>query len=149
MAAVVAVSAVPEGGYGGPGSSGAIGQSGQAGGQGSGGQGSGQGGQAQYAPSPFRGQGGGGGDYGYAPASYNFQWDVNDSPSGNFYGHGEERDGDNTQGSYYVQLPDGRKMVVNYVVDQFGYNPTVTFEGEAQFPSGTGQGTGSQQGYYQ
>ncbi|KAK8746261.1 hypothetical protein OTU49_017335, partial [Cherax quadricarinatus] len=108
-------------------------------------------GQAQYVSSPFRGQGagrqggGGGGDYGYAPASYNFQWDVNDSPSGNFYGHGEKRDGDNTQGSYYVQLPDGRKMVVNYVVDQFGYNPTVTFEGEAQFPSGTGQGTGSQQ----
>lgn len=33
-----------------------------------------------------------------APARYNFQWDVNDQPSGNFYGHGEERDGANTQG---------------------------------------------------
>lgn len=34
-----------------------------------------------------------------APAYYNFHWDVNDSPSGNFYAHGEDRDGANTQGT--------------------------------------------------
>ncbi|XP_069185407.1 pro-resilin-like [Procambarus clarkii] len=158
----MAVSARPEGGYGGqgtggPGSggpvSGGLGSGGLgSGGLGSGGQGTsglgvgGPGIQARYVPATSRGQGG---QYGAAPASYNFQWDVNDQPSGNFYGHGEQRDGDNTQGSYYVQLPDSRQLKVEYFVDQFGYHPTVTFEGDAQYPSGSGQGTGSQKGYYQ
>ncbi|XP_045603530.2 cuticle protein 7 [Procambarus clarkii] len=75
-----------------------------------------------------------------APAQYNFQWDVNDQPSGNFYGHQEQRDGDNTQGSYYVRLPDTRLMRVDYYVDQTGYHPTVTFEGEAQYPSAPARG---------
>ncbi|KAG7156061.1 Pro-resilin-like 146 [Homarus americanus] len=79
--------------------------------------------------------GGGGGDV-FAPAQYNFQWDVNDSPSNNFYGHQEQRDGDNTQGSYYVQLPDTRTLRVDYTADQTGYHPILIFEGEAQFPSG-------------
>nr|XP_045603497.1 pro-resilin-like [Procambarus clarkii] len=105
----------------------------------------GYGGQGTGGP----GSGGPGGQYGAAPAKYNFQWDVNDQPSGNFYGHGEQRDGDNTQGSYYVQLPDSRQLKVEYFVDQFGYHPTVTFEGDAQYPSGSSQGTGSQKGYYQ
>ncbi|XP_053633369.2 pro-resilin-like [Cherax quadricarinatus] len=69
------------------------------------------------------------------PAQYNFQWDVNDDYSGNFYGHKEQRDGDNTQGSYYVRLPDTRLMRVDYYVDAYGFHPTVTFEGEAQYPS--------------
>nr|XP_045595965.1 pro-resilin-like [Procambarus clarkii] len=145
----MAVTATPEDGYGEPGTgsptSGGLGS----GGLGSGGQGSsglgvgGPGIQARYVPAIPRGQ------YGSAPAKYNFQWDVNDQPSGNFYGHGEQRDGDNTQGSYYVQLPDSRQLKVEYFVDQFGYHPTVTFEGDAQYPSGSGQGTGSQKGYYQ
>lgn len=53
--------------------------------------------QAPSAPSRL----GGGGQYSggpSAPAQYNFQWDVNDSPSGNFFGHQEQRDGANTQG---------------------------------------------------
>nr|XP_045603510.1 pro-resilin-like [Procambarus clarkii] len=137
LSVVAAASALPEGGYGGQGPDG----------QGSGGQISGgQGGQFSSAPARYGGQGG---QYGAAPARYNFQWDVNDQPSGNFYGHGEQRDGDNTQGSYYVQLPDSRQLKVEYFVDQFGYHPTVTFEGDAQYPSGSGQGSGSQKGYYQ
>ncbi|KAK3884142.1 hypothetical protein Pcinc_000912 [Petrolisthes cinctipes] len=92
---------------------------------------------------PAGGYGGGGGLGGAsAPANYQFQWDVNDPASGNFYGHGEQRDGDNTQGSYYVDLPDSRKMRVEYRADQGGYFPTVTFEGEAQFPAGGGGGGG-------
>ncbi|XP_042884762.1 pro-resilin-like [Penaeus japonicus] len=83
--------------------------------------------------------------YPSAPAQYNFKWDVNDSPSGNFYGHQEQRDGANTQGSYYVQLPDGRRLLVEYYADSTGYHPTITYEGEAQFPSGPSQGAG--QGY--
>lgn len=43
-----------------------------------------------------RGFGGGGAS---APAQYNFKYDVNDPPSGNFFGHAEDRDGDNTKGT--------------------------------------------------
>nr|XP_045595952.1 pro-resilin-like [Procambarus clarkii] len=78
------------------------------------------------------------------PAKYNFQWEVNDPPSGNSYGHQEQRDGDSTKGSYYVLLPDTRRMLVEYFVDQFGYHPTVTFEGKAVYPTGPGP----QKGYY-
>ncbi|XP_047493502.1 zyxin-like [Penaeus chinensis] len=76
---------------------------------------------------------------GYGNANYAFKWDVDDSSSGNFYGHQEERDGDNTQGSYYVQLPDGRLMRVEYYVDDWGFHPTVTFEGEAKYQNNVDQ----------
>ncbi|XP_063592099.1 cuticle protein-like [Penaeus indicus] len=53
--------------------------------------------------------------YGYAaptpapaPAKYDFNYAVKDEYSGNDFGHQEARDGYDTQGSYYVQLPDGR-----------------------------------------
>ncbi|XP_071547105.1 pro-resilin-like isoform X2 [Panulirus ornatus] len=91
---------------------------------------------------PQGGYGGQGGQFPSAPARYSFQWDVDDPPSGNHFGHGEQRDGANTQGSYYIKLPDTRLMRVEYYVDQTGYHPTVTYEGEAQFP------TGPQRGYY-
>ncbi|KAK4316479.1 hypothetical protein Pmani_012336 [Petrolisthes manimaculis] len=112
----------------------------QGGGQYSGGPSSGQG-SGQFSGFPSNRQGGGqysGGPS--SPAQYNFQWDVNDASSGNFYGHQEQRDGDNTQGSYYVQLPDSRLMKVEYYADQTGYHPTVTFEGEAQYPTGSAPG---------
>ncbi|XP_042239745.1 pro-resilin-like [Homarus americanus] len=70
------------------------------------------------------------------PAQYNFNWQVKDDPSGNDFGHEESRDGDNTQGSYYVLLPDGRLQRVTYTVDgNSGYVAEVTYEGEAQFPT--------------
>merc|ERR1712055_731681 len=50
-------------------------------------------------------------------AKYNFQWAVSDDSSENHYGHQEARDGDDTQGSYYVQLPDGRLQKVTFHVD--------------------------------
>nr|XP_027238394.1 pro-resilin-like [Penaeus vannamei] len=73
--------------------------------------------------------------YGYSPppsyqspAQYNFDWVVKDDYSANDYGHQESRDGYNTQGSYYVQLPDGRLQKVTYHVDgDSGY------EGQAQY----------------
>ncbi|XP_045596003.2 pro-resilin-like, partial [Procambarus clarkii] len=77
-----------------------------------------------------------------APAQYTFQWDVKDDYSGNFYGHQEHRDGDDTKGSYYVRLPDTRLMRVDYYVDAYGFHPTVTFEGEAQYPTAPSQGYG-------
>ncbi|XP_047479404.1 cuticle protein 19.8-like [Penaeus chinensis] len=68
------------------------------------------------------------------PAQYNFDWVVKDDYSANDYGHQESRDGYNTQGSYYVQLPDGRLQKVTYHVDgDSGYVAEVTYEGHAQY----------------
>ncbi|XP_064123069.1 cuticle protein 8-like [Macrobrachium nipponense] len=68
-------------------------------------------------------------------AKYNFNWAVDHDPSSNEFGHQEARDGENTQGSYYVQLPDGRLQKVAFHVDgDDGYVAEVTYSGEAQFP---------------
>merc|ERR1711970_1639655 len=69
-------------------------------------------------------------------AKYNFQWAVSDESLENHYGHQEARDGYDTQGSYYVQLPDGRLQKVTFHVDgNNGYVANVEYEGEAQYPS--------------
>nr|XP_027216986.1 cuticle protein 21-like isoform X1 [Penaeus vannamei] len=69
-------------------------------------------------------------------AKYDFQWAVDHDDSGNDFGHQEARDNDNTQGSYYVQLPDGRLQTVRYVVDgDNGYVADVSYEGEARYDS--------------
>ncbi|XP_047479224.1 cuticle protein 7-like [Penaeus chinensis] len=69
-------------------------------------------------------------------AKYNFQWAVDHDDSGNRFGHQEARDDDNTQGSYYVQLPDGRLQTVKYFVDgDSGYVAEVNYEGEARYDS--------------
>ncbi|XP_076059433.1 pro-resilin-like [Oratosquilla oratoria] len=68
-----------------------------------------------------------------APARYDFDWAVNDAASGNDFGHQESRDGDHTQGSYYVLLPDGRLQRVNYNVQgNSGFVAEVTYEGQAR-----------------
>ncbi|KAK8392513.1 hypothetical protein O3P69_014708 [Scylla paramamosain] len=70
-----------------------------------------------------------------APANYDFNWAVNDAASSNNYGHQEARNGDNTQGYYFVQLPDGRLQKVTYSVQgNSGFLAEVTYEGEAQYP---------------
>ncbi|XP_047478976.1 pro-resilin-like [Penaeus chinensis] len=72
----------------------------------------------------------------YDDAKYDFAWAVKDDDSGNDFGHQESRDGDNTQGSYYVQLPDGLLQKVTYYVDgDNGYVADVTYEGEARYDS--------------
>ncbi|XP_053648622.1 pro-resilin-like [Cherax quadricarinatus] len=69
------------------------------------------------------------------PAQYNFNWAVDDDPSGNEFGHQESRDNDNTKGSYSVQLPDGRLQTVTYYVDgDSGYVADVQYQGEARYP---------------
>ncbi|XP_069157248.1 pro-resilin [Procambarus clarkii] len=69
------------------------------------------------------------------PAQYNFNWAVNDAPSANDFGHQETRDNDNTQGSYSVQLPDGRLQTVTYYVNgDSGYIADVQYKGEARYP---------------
>ena len=47
----------------------------------------------------------------YGPAKYEFDWQVDEDY--NKFGQEEQRDGYNTQGSYYVNLPDGRTQKVN------------------------------------
>ncbi|XP_042893150.1 uncharacterized protein LOC122267191 [Penaeus japonicus] len=71
----------------------------------------------------------------YGPAKYDFDWAVKHDYSGNHFGHQESRDGDYTQGLYYVQLPDSRLQTVKYYVDgDSGYVAEVEYEGEAQYP---------------
>ncbi|XP_068238656.1 pro-resilin-like [Palaemon carinicauda] len=79
--------------------------------------------------------------YGYAPppsheepAKYDFNYAVKDDYSGNDFGHQEARDGYDTQGSYYVLLPDGRLQKVSYNVNgDSGFVAEVTYEGEPQY----------------
>ncbi|XP_068210405.1 pro-resilin-like [Palaemon carinicauda] len=88
----------------------------------------------RYAP-PRRYSSGSSESFESSEAQYNFNWAVNHAPSRNDFGHQEARDGDNTQGSYYVQLPDGRLQKVAFHVDgDDGYIADVTYSGEAQFP---------------
>ncbi|XP_037773693.1 uncharacterized protein LOC119569737 [Penaeus monodon] len=47
----------------------------------------------------------------------------------------EARDGYDTQGSFYVTLPDGRLQKVAFTVNAgSGYLAEVSYEGEAQYP---------------
>ncbi|XP_037793847.1 pro-resilin-like [Penaeus monodon] len=70
------------------------------------------------------------------PARYDFNYAVKDDYSGNDFGHQEARDGYDTQGTYYVQLPDGRLQTVNYNVNgDSGFLADVAYQGEAQYPA--------------
>ncbi|XP_042875669.1 pro-resilin-like [Penaeus japonicus] len=69
-------------------------------------------------------------------AKYDFNWAVKHDDSNNDFGHQEARDNDNTQGSYYVHLPDGRLQKVTYYVDgDSGYVADVSYEGQARYDS--------------
>ncbi|KAK7076331.1 hypothetical protein SK128_016686 [Halocaridina rubra] len=71
--------------------------------------------------------------YESSEARYNFNWAVDHDPSSNEFGHQENRDGDETQGSYYVELPDGRVQRVTYHVNgDDGYVAKVTYEGSLE-----------------
>ena len=72
--------------------------------------------------------------YESSEAKYDFDWAV--SEDSNEFAHQEARDGDDTRGSYYVQLPDGRLQTVTYYVDgDNGYVAEVNYEGEAHYDS--------------
>jgi hypothetical protein len=52
----------------------------------------------------------------------------------NDFGHSESRDGDRTDGQYYVLLPDGRVQYVKYYVDGYsGYVAEVSYSGEPKY----------------
>lgn len=71
-----------------------------------------------------------------ADAVYNWEYAVLDDPSYNNFGHKESRNGLNTEGKYYVALPDGRLQTVTYTVNGYdGYVPVVEYSGVAQYPA--------------
>ncbi|XP_058791258.1 pro-resilin-like [Phymastichus coffea] len=104
--------------------------------------GAGAGGYSSGGAGGYPGGSGSGGyndDANSEPAKYEFEYMVNDPPSGNDFGHKEMRDGDYTTGVYYVLLPDGRKQMVEYEADQNGYRPKITY---MQVNNGIGGGAG-------
>ncbi|XP_068212998.1 cuticle protein 7-like [Palaemon carinicauda] len=76
-------------------------------------------------------------EYPDVPPQYNFNYGVADDYSGANFGHTESRDGYNTQGSYTVNLPDGRIQTVTYYDNGDGLVAEVTYQGEAQYPDHT------------
>ncbi|XP_076037776.1 pro-resilin-like [Oratosquilla oratoria] len=70
-----------------------------------------------------------------SPMPHQFGYNVQDY-EGNNFGHSENSDGNNVQGEYRVQLPDGRTQIVTYNADHSaGFVADVRFEGEAQYPA--------------
>merc|ERR1712106_180346 len=82
------------------------------------------------APSPYHPEP----EYPEAPPKYEYTYGVADEYAGTNFEHTESRDGYNTQGSYSVNLPDGRRQTVTYVDNGDGLEAVVTYEGEAQYP---------------
>ncbi|XP_037804818.1 pro-resilin-like [Penaeus monodon] len=73
-------------------------------------------------------------EYPTAHPKYNYNYGVADGYSGANFGHSESRDGYKTEGTYSVDLPDGRKQIVKYVDNGDGLVAEVIYEGEAQYP---------------
>merc|ERR1719187_2804552 len=72
--------------------------------------------------------------YNDADAVYTWEYAVKDDYSSNDFGHKESRNGEHTDGKYYVVLPDGRLQTVTYTVDGYsGYVPNVEYTGEAKY----------------
>merc|ERR1739838_1036851 len=72
----------------------------------------------------------------YANTGYSWAYAISDEDSEDrdlHFGHKESRtdDSNTTRGSYYINLPDSRTLLVSYYVDQDGFHPTITYEGEA------------------
>ena len=68
-----------------------------------------------------------------SPPKYDFNYAVKDDYKSLDFGHQEARDGYDTEGSYYVLLPDGRLQKVDYTVNgDSGFVAQVSYEGEAQ-----------------
>ncbi|XP_042217631.1 adhesive plaque matrix protein-like [Homarus americanus] len=82
------------------------------------------------APSPYGKEP----EYPTAPPKYAYNYDVADHYSGANFAASEARDGYKTEGSYTVDLPDGRTQTVTYVDNGDGLEAVVTYEGEAQYP---------------
>ncbi len=74
--------------------------------------------------------------YDESPKPYAFQYGVADDYSGANYEKAENQDASgNLQGSYRVNLPDGRVQIVTYTADHTnGFVADVKYEGTAVYP---------------
>merc|ERR1712055_567533 len=74
------------------------------------------------------------------PSPYSFQYGVSDEYSGAQFGQEETEDGGgNRQGSYSVNLPDGRIQHVNYHTNDLdGYVAEVIYDGTPAYPDVVG-----------
>ncbi|XP_063614239.1 uncharacterized protein LOC134787407 [Penaeus indicus] len=69
------------------------------------------------------------------PVQYNFNYVVENN-IGNDSGHEENRNRYDSQGTFFVQLPDGRLQTVTYNVNgDSGFVADVAYQGEAQYPA--------------
>ncbi|XP_039759920.1 larval cuticle protein A2B-like [Pararge aegeria] len=60
---------------------------------------------------------------------YSYGYDVQDSLTGDYKGHQEQRNGDLVTGSYSVVDPDGTRRIVDYTADPLnGFNAVVRRE---------------------
>jgi len=84
---------------------------------------------APYKPAPYK-------EEKLQPQPYTYQYGVADDYSGANFEKVENQDAyGNLQGSYRVNLPDGRVQVVTYTADhENGFVADVAYEGTAQYP---------------
>lgn len=60
------------------------------------------------------------------PPKYEYGYAVANNEDAGSQGHKETRDGDNTKGNYFVNLPSGQaNSNVQYIADDWGYHPVV------------------------
>ncbi|KAJ8959078.1 hypothetical protein NQ318_022335 [Aromia moschata] len=66
------------------------------------------------------------------PTPYDYQYKVENPPTNTFFGKNEAGDAaGRVTGSYYVYLPDGRLMTVDYSVDgNSGFIPRISFSNQ-------------------
>merc|ERR1719481_2121883 len=66
---------------------------------------------------------------------YNYEYGVTDGFTNTAFAKTEARDElGRVEGSYKLNLPDGRLQIVTYVADERGYRAEVTYEGEPVHP---------------
>merc|ERR1719468_968925 len=81
------------------------------------------------------------------PQPYEYKYGVADDYSKNSFDKAETQDEyGNVQGSYKINLPDGRVQIVNYVSDKDGFRADVTYEGTPVYPEPPPGGYGAYQG---
>merc|ERR1712112_93850 len=82
------------------------------------------------------------------PQPFQYEYGVKDDYSGNAFAKTEtQNDLGQVQGSYKVNLPDGRVQTVTYHADhEGGFVAEVTYEGEAQYPPAPPGGYGAYKG---
>merc|ERR1712012_1044981 len=84
---------------------------------------------APYHPAPYK-------EEKLPPQPFAYEYGVQDDYSGTSFNKAETQDASgNLQGSYRVNLPDGRVQIVTYTADHHnGFIADVKYEGEAAYP---------------